>query len=121
MLDDQNINLNLVTNKGSPLHKVAKSGNKEILMMLLEKEVDVHLKDNSGKTAYDVCTDEECKKLLKKYEEKKEIYKEYVRGHLPVSLTTIYHGCIMKAKRPFMNLKERYLVIDPFQGSIIRY
>lgn len=27
----------------------------------------------------------------------------------------------MKAKRPFMNLKERYLLIDPFQGSMIRY
>ena len=27
----------------------------------------------------------------------------------------------MKAKRPFMNLKERYILIDPFQGSMIRY
>jgi hypothetical protein len=27
----------------------------------------------------------------------------------------------MKVKRPFMNLKERYLLIDPFQGSMIRY
>lgn len=27
----------------------------------------------------------------------------------------------MKAKRPFMNLKDRYLLIDPFQGSMIRY
>ena len=92
-----------------------------MLMMLLEKEVDIHLKDNSGKTPYDVCADEECKKLLKKYEEKREIYNEYVRGHLPVSLTTISRGIIMKAKRPFMSLKERYLVVDPFQGSLIRY
>jgi hypothetical protein len=28
---------------------------------------------------------------------------------------------ILKAKRPFMSLKERYLLIDPFQGSMIRY
>ncbi len=27
----------------------------------------------------------------------------------------------MKVKRPFMNLKERYLLVDPFQGSLIRY
>ena len=27
----------------------------------------------------------------------------------------------MKAKRPFMSLKERYILIDPFQGSMIRY
>jgi hypothetical protein len=40
---------------------------------------------------------------------------------LPLSLTTIVRGKILKAKRPFMSLKERYLVIDPFQGSMIRY
>jgi hypothetical protein len=28
---------------------------------------------------------------------------------------------ILKAKRPFMSLKERYVLIDPFQGSMIRY
>lgn len=28
---------------------------------------------------------------------------------------------ILKAKRPFMSLKERYILIDPFQGSMIRY
>lgn len=40
---------------------------------------------------------------------------------MPLSLTTIVRGVILKAKRPFMNLKERYLLIDPFQGSMIRY
>lgn len=38
-----------------------------------------------------------------------------------MSLTTIVRGPLMKAKRPFMNLKERYILIDPFQGSMIRY
>ena len=121
LLEDQNLNLNLVTNRGSPIHAAARTGKREIVMMLLEKEVDIHLKDNSGKTAYDVCADEECRKLLKKYEEKREIYNEYVRGNLPVSLTTVFRGVILKAKRPFMTLKERYLVVDPFQGSLIRY
>jgi hypothetical protein len=58
---------------------------------------------------------------LKKYENKKETYQEYVKGNLPISLTTIVRGTILKAKRPFMGLKERYLLIDPFQGSMIRY
>ena len=44
-----------------------------------------------------------------------------MKGNLPLSLTTIFRGNILKAKRPFMNLKDRYLVIDPFQGSVIRY
>lgn len=39
--------------------------------MLLEKEVDVCLKDHTGKTAYDVCLEDECKNMLKKYEEKR--------------------------------------------------
>ena len=28
---------------------------------------------------------------------------------------------VLKAKRPFMTLKNRYLLVDPFQGSLIRY
>ena len=89
--------------------------------MLLDREIDVHLKDNMGKTALEVCQNEECKKLLKKYSETREGYNEYIKGNLPLSLTTIFRGNILKAKRPFMSLKERYLVIDPFQGSVIRY
>lgn len=90
-------------------------------MMLLDKDVDVNIKDNYGKTCMDLCSDSECIKLLKKYEDKKETYQEYVKGNLPISLTTIVRGAIMKAKRPFMGLKERYILIDPFQGSLIRY
>ena len=37
LLDDQNININLVTSKGSPIHTAARIANKQILMMLLEK------------------------------------------------------------------------------------
>lgn len=44
-----------------------------------------------------------------------------MNGNLPLSLTTIVGGSIMKVKRPFMSLKERYILIDPFQGSFIRY
>lgn len=57
LLDDPNINLNLVTSRGSPIHTVAKLGNKDILIMLLDKDVDVSLKDQTGKTAYEVCLD----------------------------------------------------------------
>ena len=45
----------------------AKEGNKEILMKLLDKEVDVQIKDNNGKTAMDICDSNECMVLLKKY------------------------------------------------------
>jgi hypothetical protein len=43
-------------------------------MMLLDKDVDIHIKDNHGKTALDICADEECITLLRKYEDKKETY-----------------------------------------------
>lgn len=39
-----------------------------MLGMLLEKEVDITLKDNSGMTPLEVCSDEECIALLKRYE-----------------------------------------------------
>jgi hypothetical protein len=79
------------------------------------------MKDTYGKTALDICQDQGCCELIKKYEEKKETYNEYIKGNLPLSLTTIVRGEILKCKRPFMKLKERYLLIEPFQGSLIRY
>jgi|694.fasta_scaffold109757_1 hypothetical protein len=36
-------------------------------MLLLDKDIDVTIKDQSGKTAYDVCLEDECKNMLKKY------------------------------------------------------
>ena len=65
------INLNMVTSRGSPLHLAAKEGRKDYLIMLLDKDVDIHIKDNHGKTALDICTDDECLTLLRKYEDKK--------------------------------------------------
>lgn len=51
LLAQPTINLNLVTSKGSPLHMAAKEGIKQYLIMLLDKDVDIHIKDNHGKTA----------------------------------------------------------------------
>jgi len=50
LLAQPTINMNLVTSKGSPLHLAAKEGNKEALAMLLDKEIDLNIKDNHGKT-----------------------------------------------------------------------
>ncbi len=36
-------------------------------------------------------------------------------------MAKITKGKLKKIKKPFMNLKERFLVVDPFQGSIFRY
>ena len=67
LINQPGINLNLVTVKGSPLHLAAKEGNKEIIMQLLDKDVDINIKDNHGKTVLDLCSDSECRELLKKY------------------------------------------------------
>lgn len=40
-------------------------------MKLLEKDVDILIKDNYGKTAVELCSDPHCINLLKKYEDKK--------------------------------------------------
>ena len=37
LLEDPNINLNLVTSKGAPIHTAARLGQKDILMLILEK------------------------------------------------------------------------------------
>jgi hypothetical protein len=35
--------------------------------MILDRDVDVNIKDNYGKTCMDLCNDTECLNLLKKY------------------------------------------------------
>lgn len=67
LLAQPGINLNLVTSKGSPLHMAAKEGNREILIKLLDKDVDIHIRDNYEKMPIDICSDQECINLLKKY------------------------------------------------------
>ena len=57
LLSQPTITLNLVTTRGSPLHLAAKEGSREIIMMLLERDVDINLKDNNGKTAIEYCND----------------------------------------------------------------
>lgn len=71
MIAQPSINLNLVTSKGSPLHLAAKEGCREILIMILDRDVDINIKDNHGKTAAELCSDADCVNLLKKYEDKK--------------------------------------------------
>ena len=39
--------------------------------MILEKDVDINMKDTYGKTALDICQEQVCCELIKKYEEKK--------------------------------------------------
>ena len=39
--------------------------------MILEKDVDINMKDTYGKTALDICQEQTCCELIKKYEEKK--------------------------------------------------
>ena len=79
------------------------------------------MKDNTGKTAFDVCTNEEFTYLLKCYEDKKEADMEYIKTDIPISLASIFRGKVYKITKPFMSLKERYMVFDPFQGSLVRY
>lgn len=57
ILNQFGVNLNLVTPKGSPLHMAAKEGYRDIIIMLLDKDVDINTKDNYGKTAMDLCSD----------------------------------------------------------------
>jgi len=57
LLSQPTINLNLVTSRGSALHMAAKEACREILIQLLDKDVDINVKDNHGKTALELCND----------------------------------------------------------------
>lgn len=57
-LNYRNVNVNSSDENGwTPLMYVAKSGNKDMVDLLLSKKADVNIKNNNGKTAIDIAKD----------------------------------------------------------------
>jgi serum/glucocorticoid-regulated kinase 2 len=139
LLASPDIQVNIPTKRGLPLHQCINIGNLELVRLLINAGADLHMKDNNGCTIYDYPMDEEIFMELAKEKEQGEPLKveEFDDPDEEVKMTTIimkpdahkfrpprpplikgkvyrFGGCL------FRHMK-RYLVVDPQEGTLIRY
>ena len=89
--------------------------------MLLDNGVDVKVQDERGKTALESCEDVSCQMILRSFDDSREVRAESVLPIEGISSLSLLKGTLFKAKAVFLTLRERYMVVDPYNGTMIRY
>jgi Ankyrin repeats (3 copies) len=109
--------LNHVTEtRGTPLHTAIQNGKFEFIELLLLHGVDTTVRDKKGFTALEVCDSEDIKRFVEaKIKQKETIFKSMPPKPFLCS------GYLYKTGIFFKNLRKRWLVINPDEGSISRF
>lgn len=126
------IQINQATNQGTALHVAVKNSNMDITKILLQSGSDLTTKDTDGQTVYDLPIDEEIQSVIEahisqpaigSFEEKESKEKAPLSPGLMFRppKPPIVKGYIYKCGGLFFNLRRRYLVINPDEGTLIRY
>lgn len=107
-----------VTSKGTALHIAAKCGYVEGIELLIEAGANWRITDQKGKNSIEVCLNDECVNAISKREEQRAKQEDCNNSFESLA---ILKGKVYKSKTVFMHLSERYMVLDPYQGSIVFY
>lgn len=87
---------------------------------LLEAGADWRVTDEKGKNCQEVCGSEEAVALIQSYDVTKA-RQDSGTTEMMMQEVAILRGVLSKAKAVFLSLTERYVVLDPYEGTIIRY
>ncbi|EGR29479.1 protein kinase domain protein [Ichthyophthirius multifiliis] len=131
LLDSKDLDLNYVTQQGTTLHIACQFGRTQCLQLLLEKKPDITIKNAENKTCFESCNNEECKQILKNYSkqyDQQQLQQQNNMAFPHIQLDQfsppkppIVKGNIHKIGTFLVNIKKRYLVINPDEGTLIRY
>lgn len=97
--------INQVTSKSTALHLAVLNEDMECLLVLLQNGIDIDIPNETGKSALDICSNQNMRTLLIK---KAQLLKTV--------LPYISKGNIFKVTSFAYNLKKRILVINPFKN-----
>ena len=115
LIDSGKANINKSTSKGTVLHYAIESKNEQFVSYLISKSADPFLENAQHQKAIDLIDDKELReKLLKSKEEEKTLHDLKAK---PPGL----RGTVYKTGNFFRNLKQRYIVVNTTQRSLIRY
>lgn len=118
LLEQEQINVNEVTTRGSALHVASRLDFTEGIEILVEAGADWRLTDERGRNCLEVCTKEETAQLIVKKEEHRLKLQE---NRNEFASLAILRGCLYRTKTVFLQLKHKYFVLDPYQGSLVLY
>lgn len=107
-----------MTPKGSALHVAVRMDLTEMVKMLLDNNANEHLKDENGDTPLELADSEAIQTLLHR-EDKKYQEKLVVNPFLP-ELLPVLKGSAYR-QNSLYQMKQLFLVCDPFEGTLIRY
>jgi len=107
--------VNQVTAKGTALHIAAKNGKAEMVSLLLERKADVTIKDEQDVLPLEVASNDKVKGMIQVAIQRKE--EEKFRPPKP----PIVKGYMYKRGTYFMKMNQRWMVLNPEEGTLIRY
>jgi serum/glucocorticoid-regulated kinase 2 len=115
------IKVNQVTSKGTALHVAAKSGKLELVSLLLAYRADVYAKNEEGNLAFEIASTPEIRSAIEHAAVAQNDRKPKEIDFQPPK-PPIVKGCMYKKSGPFMmSLTLRYFVLNPEEGTFIRY
>jgi serum/glucocorticoid-regulated kinase 2 len=118
-----------VTSRGSALHIAAKDCSMEAAKVLINGGAEVTLRDQENKTVLEIPMDEEMYKFLLsnlqkgwKHEEVKQEPQIVASPHVfRPPKPPIVRGYVYKCGGLFLSLRQRYMVLNSDEGTLIRY
>lgn len=115
LIDSGKASINKVTSKGTILHYAIESKNDQFVSYLISKGADPFLENAQRQKAIDMIDDQELKeKIMKSKEEENNMQDLKSR---PEGLK----GTLFKTGNFFRNLKQRYIVVNTAQRTMVRY
>ena len=115
LLQTDKIVLNIVTSKGTIVHFLVDENQPKFLQLLSEERIDLSVKDFRGRTVAQMITDP---MLLRKFQLK--VIEDRKLARLE-DVPPRAEGTLMKETSVFKYMGERYLVLDPANGLLLRY
>ncbi len=115
LLAKKTADLNQITTKGTALHVAAKNAKPEMVSLLLEHKADPELKDEQNVLPLEVASNDKIRELID------AALKRKAEDKFKPPKPPIVKGFMFKRGTYFGKMNQRFMVLDPDEGTLIRY
>jgi len=109
------VDINQITSKGTALHIAAKNARPEMVTLLLENKADPGLRDEQNALPLDVASNDKIIELIQ------TAVKKQTEDKFKPPKPPIVKGFMYKRGTYFGKMNQRFMVLNPDEGTLIRY
>ncbi|KRX00796.1 Protein kinase-like domain [Pseudocohnilembus persalinus] len=138
LLNSPELNINLQTTRGTALHLACRKNKIDIIKLLIENKADPNYLNDEEQNSYDVCQSDEARQIIQKYlidnedlygldspyksprKNKTPFASNKKQNKTPVKPPLVEGQCYKHGKW-VKTLRKRYYVLNPDQGTFVRY